>query len=847
MEHETPLSYRLAAAVIAAALVGTTPSAQAQEFVVAAQDLPVEGRIEPGDAQAPDSGRNGNGGEPGGITREGGGLVLNFNDASIDVVLDELSAAAGFVIVKQANPEGRVTLTSRQPVSADDAVALVNTVLAVNGFSAIQQGRILKIVKTEDARTLNIPVRVGSEPADIAPTDELITQVVPLRHAVATQLVEDLKPLIEEERTDITANASSNAIVLTDTSANVRRIVEIINALDKSLSDSVQVKVFALKFASATETATLINSVFGNLSVGPGGEGGVEDQRGRGGDENQRQQRRQQRAMMRYQQAMSGQDEGKAVGSKVNAAADPRTNSLVVTGPTDTLDTVAEVIAEIDSNPVADENVFVYRLRNSRAANIQGVLNSLFGNGSTTSAGNSASYVENPLLNYRQRNNRGAGSSGIGGGGGGFGGGGANRGGFGGSTASAGGGGGNRAFGQQNQQRGGGGNNNRGGNNQNRNVSRQAQQAAGALAGQVSIIADIDTNSLLVRTSPQYFDQVRGVLSELDRPVAQVLIKVLIAEVTHDDSLDLGAELSVLNLRNSGLGQTVGTNFNLPVEGASATGVVVQILEQDFSAAIRALEVEGKLDVLSRPYILASDNQVASITVGQEVPFITASRITDEGGIINTITYSDIGILLDVIPHVNPEGLVILDVAPEISTLTGTTVPISELVNAPVIAKRSAISRVGVKNGQTIVIGGLMEDRKTQSIRKVPLLGDIPIIGNAFKRTETNSTKTELLIFLTPHVASDPDRLDEMADDMLDGTQLVPNAVRRGAFPEAMREQQRGGTTGDAPAATPNPQPDVIPYKPPESTNPPRGLGPATDPLGGFPDPETPERDPPPN
>src|SRR5690606_27350645 len=206
------------------------------------------------------------------------------------------------------------------------------------------------------------------------------------------------------------------------------------------------------------------------------------------------------------------------------------------------------------------------------------------------------------------------------------------------------------------------------------------------------------------------------------------------------------------------------SNFNIPTEGAAATGVVVQVLEEDFSAAVRALETDGKLDVLSRPYILASDNQVASITVGQEVPFITNSRVTDEGGIVNTITYDDIGILLDVIPHINKEGLVILDVAPEISALTGTTVPISETVDAPVFAKRSALSRVAVPSGNTIVIGGLMEDRKTQTITKVPFIGDLPIIGEAFKRREITGAKTELLIFLTPHVAATPEALRPMSE-----------------------------------------------------------------------------------
>src|SRR5205085_8178845 len=108
-------------------------------------------------------------------------------------------------------------------------------------------------------------------------------------------------------------------------------------------------------------------------------------------------------------------------------------------------------------------------------------------------------------------------------------------------------------------------------------------------------------------------------------------------------------------------------------------------------------------------------------------------------------------------------GLVILDVAPEISALTGTNVKISDNASAPVIAKRSAQSRVGVRDGQTVVIGGLMEDKKTDSVDKVPILGDIPLLGALFQRRSTTKTKTELLIVLTPHVAAQPDSLQDMA------------------------------------------------------------------------------------
>lgn len=726
----------------------------------------------------------------GGIIRSDGGFLLNFQDVNIDVILNELSDVAGLIVVKEVKPEGRVTLVSKQPVNADDAVSLLNTVLRNAGYAAIKQERILKIVNKDVAKRLNIPVRTGSDPTKIVATDELITQVIPLRFADATQLKTDLQPLVNAEA-DFASNASSNALVITDTSANVKRVVEIVAALDTSVADSIDVKVFQLKYSNATNAAKLINDVFGNIDAsrtsggqqgqnqgnqrggqggpqfGPGGFPG-----GGGGGGFQR--------FFQQMQQQGQNNQSRAAGKKVNAGSDERTNSLVVTGPPDTLEIVAKVVKELDANPAIDETVFVYHLRNSQSANVEGVLNSLF-NGTSPPTRSTQSNAD-VLRNSRSSNTSGTNSRAS-----------RNTGStFGGGNSSF--GGNNRTFGGQNFQQTFGGGNTR--------VSQATQDLASSLAGQVSIIADTDSNSLIIRTSPSNYDRVKQVLEELDKPVAQVLIKVLIAEVTHDNGYDVGTELSVLNLRAGGNGQQGGTSFNIPTVGANATGLVVQILETNFQATIRALETAGKLDVLSRPYILASDNQLASITVGQEVPFITNSRITDTGQTINTIEYSDIGILLDVIPHINPDGLVILDVAPEISALTGTTVPVSESVSAPVIAKRSAQSRVGVKNGQTIVIGGLMEDRTTKTVNKVPILGDVPILGWMFKRTEDKKSKTELLIFLTPHVAARPEDLERMSNDETKGSRLLPNAVEPGVYQEHQEGMRRGDA--NAPATQPS-------------------------------------------
>jgi general secretion pathway protein D len=464
---------------------------------------------------------------------------------------------------------------------------------------------------------------------------------------------------------------------------------------------------------------------------------------------------------------------------RLTASSDDRTNTLVVMADKDVVEVVADVVKQLDSDPAETQSVFVYNLKNGQAANLEGVINSIFGASVST-----PSRATGNQQNQRTQQTTFGGNSGMTGNRGG--------GGFGGNTGAG--------TSQRNtQQRTGGGGFFGGGANLSANASRTTSD----LYGQVSVVANADTNSLLVMTSPKNYERVKQVLDELDRPVPQVLIKVLLAEVTHSDARDLGAEFSALNIRDSGLGSQVGTNFGV----ANATGgLTAKVMEANFEAAIRALETVGKLDVLSRPYILASDNQLATITVGQQVPFITNSRTTDTGQTINTIQYQDIGIILNVTPHINPEGLVILDVAPEVSALTGETVPISENLNAPVFAMRSAQSRVAIRDGQTIVIGGLMEDRNTQTVDKVPFLGDIPVVRFLFSRNQTKKEKTELLIFLTPHVASSTQRLQDISRQEENGAKLVPHSVQPGAYQEHLDAMRRGAVTQPTePATTPPP------------------------------------------
>ncbi|HEY8669151.1 MAG TPA: type II secretion system secretin GspD [Tepidisphaeraceae bacterium] len=698
-------------------------------------------------------------------------ISLNFKDVPVDSVLDQLSDEYGFIVLKEVPITGRVTVLSKQPVSADEAVSLLNAALKVNGYTAIQMERTLKITSRDKAKKANIPVRFGADPKLIAQTDELITQVIPVRSVDAVKLKQDLQPLIGTDA-DVSSNGASNTLIVTDTSANVRRIVEIVSNLDKrdALENTIRVK--QLKYADAAAAAKLITDIFksddqsqNQANVPPQVQFFRAMQRGAGG-------------------GATGQEQAdKGRTGRVLASADQRTNTIVITGPADTLKVIDDVLDQLDANPASEQTFFIYSLKNGQSKKMEAVLNSLFGSGSSSASRTSGN---------TQNRNAGAPNAGFG-------------------TSNTGGGnrtGGIGAMGNTGGTSGFGTNNpiNRNTNAGGTAVPSNLAGAAAELAGQVYVVADEDTNSLLVSTATKYQERVRNIITQLDHAVPQVLIKVLIAEVSHDTSEDVGVDFSILNQRANGNGQRGGSTFDTPgVQG----GLVVSVLETNVQATLRALSTAGKLDVLSRPYILASDNQLASITVGQEVPLVTNSRVTDTGQTINSVSYRDVGIILNVTPHINPEGLVILDVSPEISALSAQSVPISDTASAPIIDKRSADSRVGIRDGQTIVIGGLMEDKKTALLQKVPILGDIPILGLLFRRNAVTKTKTELLIFLTPHVALQPDVLKPMSEEEKKGTKLTPNAVEPGAFDEHMRGMERGGhpTTQSAPEPSQNSAP----------------------------------------
>ena len=742
-------------------------------------------------------------------------ISMRFKDASLDHILEFISDATGYTIVKSADLDMRVTIISPDDMPLDEAFSVLNTTLAIKGYTSILNGRSLKIVPLAEVKLEATPIQVGSDPEGIKSEDTITTQVMPLSSADATQLVKDLKDFVPQYGV-MTAYGRSNTLIITASSANIKRLAEIVRELDISMADRIKIEVFSLQYADATKLAEVITKLyekpqdaeaaaeqerqqrgrrggFGGGQFGRGGGGGdeaptegsspteggalqllgevkavadentnslivsasqpnliairrlvseLDTQRfsqpetrvfslkygdateianelnqafssaarnifsstgfgggfgGFGGGRGEEQQQRQQ------QSGQSG--EGVLGLPELVAVPDARTNSVMVTTTAEQMDAVGKLIEQLDRD-IADfaEDTRIFTLEHADAANVAGVLNELL----------------STELFERQAATR---TNFIGGGFGGFGGG------FGGRSSAAG------ALGS----------------------GAQTADAARGLTGNVKIVADEETNALLITTFVRNFPAVEKLVKQLDVLLPQVLIEAQIIEVTLDDDSVFGVEWmweQGTTLNDKTYQQEGTTDFGLTDE---IFGLKYGILSSKLNAMLHALTKDTKVNILSTPRIMTKNNQEAIINVGQAVPFLVSTQETATGGILTSTDFRDVGVILTVTPRINRSGTVSLDVNQQINSLVEFT-----LFDAPIISTREASAFVTIKDKQTMVIGGMIKDDKTETVHKTPILGDIPLLGKLFRRADTRIEKTELMVFITPHVVytdADADRV----------------------------------------------------------------------------------------
>jgi general secretion pathway protein D len=295
--------------------------------------------------------------------------------------------------------------------------------------------------------------------------------------------------------------------------------------------------------------------------------------------------------------------------------------------------------------------------------------------------------------------------------------------------------------------------------------------SSATLSGETTIVPDTRANSLLIRATPADFALIQRAVNELDVRPLQVLIEVVIAEVRRDRSLDfgVGSNLGKSNLATGPTSPTIEVVNTTPSLGDFVLKVL-GIGRSDINATLGAAASHGDVNILSRPVLLAANNERAEINVGSQRPFVQVARVlpTDNTARDQVVQYKDVGTRLQIIPTISSDGYVMLQVAQEINAATA-----EQQFGAPIISTRSVETRLLVKDGRTIVLGGLIDHQVEESHGGIPFLSSIPWLGGTFGRSHRAKSETELFLFLTPRVIRRDEDVDEMTKEYQDRARVT--------------------------------------------------------------------------
>lgn len=668
-------------------------------------------------------------------------VTLNFVNADIDQVAKAIGAATGKTIIVDPRVKGQLNLVAERPVPEDQALKTLQSALRMQGFALVQDHGVLKVVPEADAKLQGVPTYIGNAPQ--ARGDQVITQVFELHNESANNLLPVLRPLISPNNT-VTAYPANNTIVVTDYADNVRRIAQIISGVDSAAG--AQVQVVPLRNANAIDLAAQLQKM-----LDPGAIGNSD------------------------------------ATLKVSVTADPRTNALLLRASNASrLAAAKRLVQQLDAPSAVPGNMHVVPLRNADAVKLAKTLRGMLGKGGNDS-GSSAS--SNDANSFNQ--NGGSSSSGN------FSTGTSGTpplpsGGLGGSSSSS-------AYGGSSGSGGLGTGGLLGGD---KDKNGDDNQPGGMIQ------ADSATNSLIITASDPVYRNLRSVIDQLDARRAQVYIEALIVELNSTTQGNLGIQWQVasgqflggtnlnpgLGLGNSIINLTAGGVANAAggITGgglASNLGQLSQGLNigwlhnmfgvQGLGALLQYFAGVSDANVLSTPNLITLDNEEAKIVVGQNVPIATGSYSNLTSGTtsnaFNTYDRRDVGLTLHVKPQITDGGILKLQLYTEDSAVvSGTT----NAQTGPTFTKRSIQSTILADNGEIIVLGGLMQDNYQVSNSKVPLLGDIPWIGQLFRSESKVRAKTNLMVFLRPVIISDRSTAQEVTANRYDYIQGVTGAYK---------------------------------------------------------------------
>jgi general secretion pathway protein D len=622
-------------------------------------------------------------------------VTLNFVNADIEGVIKAVSEITGKNFVLDPRVKGVVNIVSAKPLSRALVYDVFLSALRLQGYAAIEDRGIVKIVPESDAK-LNYSPTLGPRERSRA-SDQIQTQVFTLKYESAVPLVPILRPLIAPNNT-VTAHPNTNSLVITDYASNLRRIERIIDSIDQP--SSTEPIMIPLRYASALDVAQIVNRLSPTAPQASGAAGADPAQH-------------------------------------LTVVADARSNSLVARSDNPSrIAWLRVLVAMLDSPTSSAGNIHVVYMKNAEAVKVAETLRAIY----LGQAAPAASRTTAPLSAPAMTTSPGAPptTTPLG------------------ASASA--------------------------------LLASAQAPAGSSG---IIQADAATNSVIINAPDAIYNNLRAALDKLDVRRAQVYVEALIAEITAENAAEFGIQWQDLN----GLGKTGtqvfgGTNFGDPALGQNIIGIsqnpasvgrglnvgvikgrvtipgVGEIL--NLGVLVRALEKDNNANILSTPTLLTLDNEEARIIIGQNVPFITGQYALSGAATtptpFQTVERKDVGLTLQIKPQISEGGTVRLQIYQEVSSVDKTsTNPAGVTTN-----KRAVASTVLVDDGQIVVIGGLIQDSVTDGVEKVPLFGDIPLIGSLFQYKTRTHSKTNLMVFLRPTVVRNSERTDAFTSERYD-------------------------------------------------------------------------------
>ncbi len=621
-----------------------------------------------------------------------GKVNLDFNDVELNVVIDTMARLTGKNFIYDDRVRGRVTIVSPAQVTIAEAYLVFESVLQVKGFTTVTgPGGSIKIIPLREAKETNVETVRGATPK----SDRFITRLIALRYIDAEQIANTLKPLVSKDASMV-SYAPTNTIILTDSGTNITRILDILRDIDVETYKE-ELSVVKLKHADAATLAQQLSEIFGAEVSGGGGVPGMGASM------------RQRRALQPVPGGMP--QPGGEVGPQAHARiiTDERTNSLLILASRARTADIKEAVTRLDIKAEGGGRIHVYRLKHADAEELASTLSALLsGQPAAPSGGNVAI------------------SGGIPGGG----------------------------------------------------LRAAVTELSG---GEVTVTPDAPTNSLVIQASVEGFNALSEVIAKLDTPRPQVLVEALIMEVVVSDGQDLGFSGLARIFNGSDGNYTIGTlPGNLSQGTVTSSDVTPNLLQNLLTAAastsfaaggniqagktliqflITASATATGTNVLSAPNILTLDNEQAEIKVGANIPIITSRVESAQGQSTNGLSSSvnverqDIGVTLRVTPQISEGDSLRLKIFQEVTGVTTEIIGTGDINEVgPTLTSRKVENTVIVSDHETVVIGGLISEINGESETKVPWLGDIPVLGWFFKKTGDTVNKTNLLIFLTPHI-----------------------------------------------------------------------------------------------